>query len=572
VPRSESAPKVGSWHTGPVTDKLVAVVGQGYVGLAVSVRAVEVGYRVVGLDVDEDRIARLRAGESYVEDVTDPQVRDGLSCGRFVPSSRYDDVAGFDIAVITVPTPLREGLPDLSLIEESGRSLAPHLRPGVVVVLESTTYPGTTEELLAPILEAGSGLVAGVDFHLGYSPERIDPGNGTFGFVNIPKVVSGVNATSLKEVQGFYDTLTERTVVVSSCQVAELTKLLENTFRHVNVALVNEVAMFAHDLGINVWEAIDASSTKPFGYMRFTPGPGVGGHCLPVDPSYLSWQVKRRLGTPFRFVELANDLNSQMPDYVVRRISALLNGQRKAVNGSRILLLGLAYKKNSGDARESPAVRIANLLIGLGADVCAVDPHVTGVRTGADIRMVTLTADTVKSADIAVVLTDHDAFDYALTAEARLVLDTRNRRIPGAHVLLCRRGGPGQPADRQVALAAVGPPRHPRSPARGLAEAVDLASEERFLEPPLLSGGFAAEIGRPSGEASLVVGQSANGSGRPADSDRVAGDGSSHYRPCAYDDVRPDIGAGQEYRAEADEDIVADGDAPEDLDVGAGAP
>jgi len=413
----------------------VVVIGQGYVGLPLSVAAVGAGYQVVGLDLDHERIHRLTEGVSYVEDVSGQQASALIDSGRFLPTTSYADCAGFDLAVITVPTPLAEGVPDLSFIEQSGRALAEHVRPGCTVVLESTTYPGTTEELLAPILEAGSKLRAGSDFYLGYSPERIDPGNPRFGFTNTPKVVSGVDAESLRVVKAFYDTLIEQTVPVSSPKVAELTKLLENTFRHVNIALVNELAMFANDLGIDVWEAIDASSTKPFGYMRFTPGPGVGGHCLPIDPSYLSWDVKRRLGTAFRFVELANDVNDHMPDYVVRRITALLNNERKAVNGSRLLLLGLAYKKNTSDARESPAVRVAEALLALGADVRAADPHVLTTHSRMEIPRAEFTPDEVGAADLVVVLTDHDAFDYRLLEDARAVFDTR-RVVPGKRDLL----------------------------------------------------------------------------------------------------------------------------------------
>lgn len=408
----------------------VAVVGQGYVGLPLAARAIEVGYDVIGLDFDERRIERLAAGESYVEDVPSAQVQAMLDTGRYLPTARYAECQNFDFAIITVPTPLRDGLPDLTFIERAGAALAPFIRAGSTIVLESTTYPGTTEELLAPILERGSGLVAGRDFKLGYSPERIDPGNTEFSFVSTPKVVSGVDEDSLASIKEFYDTLIESTVAVSTCKVAELTKLLENTFRHVNIALVNELAMYAHDLGIDVWEAIDASSTKPFGYMRFTPGPGVGGHCLPIDPSYLSWDVKRRLGTAFRFVELANDVNDHMPDYVVRRVGALLNKQRRAVNGSRILLLGLAYKKNTGDARESPAVAVAERLLALGADVRAVDPHVPMGPTTSSIPRAELDASAVSDSDLVIVLTDHDAFDYSLLESAAEVLDTR-RVVPG---------------------------------------------------------------------------------------------------------------------------------------------
>lgn len=405
------------------------MVGQGYVGLPLAMRAVEVGYDVVGLEAEKERVVRLLSGDSYVEDVSHTQLGAALDSGRYLPTTDPGVASDFAIAVITVPTPLRDGSPDLSFIEDAGRALSPLLRPGATVVLESTTYPGTTQELLGPILEAGSGLLAGRDFHLGYSPERIDPGNHVHGFVNTPKVVSGVDAASLTAIRSFYDALVERTVVVSTPKEAELTKLLENTFRHVNIALVNELAVFAHDLGIDVWEAIDAASTKPFGYLRFTPGPGVGGHCLPIDPSYLSWQVKRTLGHSFRFVELANDVNAQMPDYVVQRISELLNRERKAVNGSTVLLLGLAYKKGTSDARESPSVRIAELLARGGADVRIVDPRAElGLLSLAQpllARQVELTAAEVAQADVAVLLVDHDEFDLDLLS-GTTVLDTRN--------------------------------------------------------------------------------------------------------------------------------------------------
>jgi len=413
----------------------VLVVGQGYVGLPLAMRAVEVGHSVVGYDVDESRVKRIAAGQSYVEDVPNVTLERALESGRYTPSSESRACAGFDVAIITVPTPLTEGVPDLSHIEDAGRLLARFLRPGTTVVLESTTYPGTTEELLAPILEAGSGLTAGTDFSLGYSPERIDPGNHTWGIVETPKVVSGVNELSLDRIRRFYDSLVDRTVPVSSPSVAELTKLLENTFRHVNVALVNELAMFASDLGIDVWEAIDAASTKPFGYMRFTPGPGVGGHCLPVDPSYLSWRVRRRLGQSFRFVELANDVNDHMPEYVVTRLVAALNRSRRAVNGSRFLLLGLAYKRNTGDARESPALAVAERLLSLGAQVHACDPHVLSEQVDPRVVLVECDEDEIAGADVVVLLVDHDAFDLErVTRRARFVFDTRNRLAAAANV------------------------------------------------------------------------------------------------------------------------------------------
>ncbi len=408
--------------------KLVAVIGQGYVGLPVAMRAAEQGYRVVGIDLDERRIASLNAGESYVEDIPHEQLQRATAEGSYHATTDYADAAGFDFAVITVPTPLRESLPDLSFIESSGASLAPLLTKGSTVVLESTTYPGTTEELLVPILEAGSGMKAGVDFHVGYSPERIDPGNATWGFVETPKVVSGVNAASLSRVQGFYDTLIDTTVPVSSPKEAELTKLLENTFRHVNIALVNELAIFAHQLGVNVWESIDAAATKPFGFMKFTPGPGVGGHCLPVDPSYLSWQVRRKLGQSFRFVELANDINDHMPDYVVQRLMQVLNSGGRAVKGSKIVLVGLAYKRNSSDIRESPSLRLIELLREYGADLVAVDDHVEDYRWPEGVTKATLDAGLVADADALILITDHDDLDMSLLEASKTpVLDTRNR-------------------------------------------------------------------------------------------------------------------------------------------------
>lgn len=406
----------------------VVVAGQGYVGLPVAVRAVEVGYQVVGFDPDHDRVKRLNEGESYVEDVSDGTLRAVLETGRYVASSEARACAGFDYAIITVPTPLSERAPDLSYIESAATVLARYLRPGATVVLESTTYPGTTEELVVPLLEEGSGLVAGDDFHVGYSPERIDPGNSRHTFVNTPKVVSGIDAGSLRVVQALYETLVDSVVPVSGTAEAELTKLLENTFRHVNVALVNELAMFAGDMGIDIYEAIEAASTKPFGFMRFVPGPGVGGHCLPIDPSYLSWSVRHSLGRSFRFVELANDINDHMPEHVVRRLSASLSDRfRLAVNGSRILVLGLSYKANTGDVRESPAVAVAERLVEMGAEVRAVEPHVQQVGDSR-IALVELTREEVAGADAVVLLTDHDAFDLAAVADAaRYVLDTRFR-------------------------------------------------------------------------------------------------------------------------------------------------
>jgi UDP-N-acetyl-D-glucosamine dehydrogenase len=411
------------------------IVGQGYVGLPLAMRAVERGHDVVGFDVDKAKVDLLASGSSYVEDIPDARLAAALASGRYKPSSDPADLAGFDVAVISVPTPLREGIPDLTYIEDSAAILGSHLRPGACVILESTTYPGTTEELVGPILEEASGLTAGVDFQLGYSPERIDPGNATWTFENTPKVVSGIDEASLARVKGFYDSLVERTVPVRSPKEAELTKLLENTFRHVNIALVNELAMFARDLGIDIWEAIDAAESKPFGFMPFRPGPGVGGHCLPIDPSYLSWRVKRSLGQTFRFVELANEINEHMPDYVVRRLAAALNAREMPVKGRRILVLGLSYKRNTGDDRESPTTKVIQLLTLLEAQVAVADPHVDPARSHAagDAERVELTAEEVARADAVLVMVDHDDFDLDLVRDHPLVLDTR-RCVEGPNV------------------------------------------------------------------------------------------------------------------------------------------
>jgi UDP-N-acetyl-D-glucosamine dehydrogenase len=405
----------------------IAVVGQGYVGLPLALRSTEVGFPVVGYDVTAARIAELRAGRSYVEDVADERLADALDAG-FVPSCDPADLRDFDVAIITVQTPLHEGLPDLSYIERAAAELAEALRPGALVVLESTTYPGTTEELLRPILEAG-GLRAETDFFLGYSPERIDPGNSDWTLVNTPKVVSGTGPDSLAAVEAYYASIVDKIVPVASTAEAELTKLLENTFRHVNIALVNELAMFARDLGVDIWSAIDASATKPYGFMRFTPGPGVGGHCLPIDPSYLAWRVERQLGHRFRFVELANEVNRGMPDYVVSRAVSMLNDERRAVNGSRILVLGLSYKPGTSDWRESPGMVIVEELLALGADVRAHDAHVPDVaQLGPSVARVPCSIEEIAAADLVVLCVDHPDLPYdEIVANARLVLDTRGR-------------------------------------------------------------------------------------------------------------------------------------------------
>lgn len=409
------------------TQKLI-VIGQGYVGLPVAMTAVQKGFQVVGVDTAIERIDSLARGISYIDDVASDTLAAAIESGRYVPTDDYGQTENFDFAIITVPTPLRDSLPDLSFVKDSAKSIGSHIKPGATVILESTTHPGTTEELLVPILEQRSGLTAGKDFFVGYSPERIDPGNTRYGFINTPKVVSGINSASLTKVNQVYSALVDKTIQVSGPKEAELSKLLENTFRHVNIALVNELAMFASQLDIDIWEVIDAAATKPFGFMRFTPGPGVGGHCLPVDPSFLSWQVKKELGQNFRFVELANDVNDHMPNYVVQRIINLLsNKAKKAINGANILVIGLSYKRDTGDVRESPALKIIGLLKALGARVSAIDPHVNHYNWPADVSYKELTMETLEAADLVVIATAHSSLDLPLINKSEaLIFDAQN--------------------------------------------------------------------------------------------------------------------------------------------------
>jgi len=404
---------------------IVAVIGQGYVGLPVAVRAAEVGFKVIGVESNVSRLEALQSCVSFVEDVSDEALVNATSLG-YRAVANLGDAPVPDIIVISVPTPLKDGLPDLGFIREAALDVGEVLVKGACVILESTTYPGTTEEFLLPILCERSGLDRG-DFLLGYSPERIDPGNPNFGLVNTPKVVSGIDEDSSEVVAAFFGALVDQVVPVASCAEAEMTKLLENTFRHVNIALVNELARFSADLGVDIWRVIDAASTKPFGFMRFTPGPGVGGHCLPIDPSYLAWQVRQRSGQPFRFVELANDINDHMPDYVVERVVAMLNDERKPVKDSRIIALGLAYKANSSDWRESPSLAVVRKLRELGAEVTVCDPAISK-STPVPEDIVISGVDAISGeVDLAVVLTAHDLFDWDWVARSfPLILDTRN--------------------------------------------------------------------------------------------------------------------------------------------------
>lgn len=408
----------------------VVVAGQGYVGLPLAVRAAEVGHRVVGYDVNPHRIKKLTAGESYVQDVPSSQLRAVLDSGAYRASDDAAALAGFDIAVITVPTPLRDGVPDLTYIQTCARTLGEHLRPGATVVLESTTYPGTTKEVLLPILEEASGLRGGADFLVGFSPERMAPGNKKrWSFEGTPKLVSGIDAKSLDTIKGFYDGVFSTTVPVSGTRVAEMAKLIENIFRFVNISLVNELATLAAPLGVNIWEAIDAAATKPFGFTRFTPGPGVGGHCLPVDPLFLSWKVQQQLGVPFRFVELADDVNRAMPGYIVQRVTEALGKRGVSVSGARILLLGMTYKINATDLRESPSARIAELLLGLGATVRGAEPNLPDCDDAElHVPLVDANAQEVAASDAVVLLMDHALFDLSMIEKtAPYVFDCRNR-------------------------------------------------------------------------------------------------------------------------------------------------
>jgi UDP-N-acetyl-D-glucosamine dehydrogenase len=406
----------------------VAIIGLGYVGLPLAVAAATAGCPVVGYDIAQGHVDRLASGASPIEDVSDLQLKEALATGILRVTAHPNELAKCRAYVICVPTPLVDKAPDLSMVMSAVETVAINLSPGNLVVLESTTYPGTTEDLVAPRLAEITGLQAGRDYHLAFSPERIDPGNRTFGVTNTPKIVGGLGPTAAQAAVEFYGRFIEDVHVVSSPREAEMAKLLENTFRHVNIALVNEMAVFCQELGVNLWEAIDAAATKPFGFMAFKPGPGVGGHCIPIDPSYLSWQV-RRLGYSFRFVELACEINDRMPDYVVARAGELLNRDRKAVNGSRILVAGVAYKRDVSDVRETPAATLVRRLLARGAEVSWHDPHVEqfdGLPAAAR-RVRDLSEKVLNSFDLVLIHTDHAAYDWAWIAQhSALVLDTRN--------------------------------------------------------------------------------------------------------------------------------------------------
>lgn len=418
----------------------VLVVGLGYVGLPLAVRAAEVGHTVVGVDLDEEKIRALCAGLSYVEDVTDEQIASLTEAGRFSARSGHEVAHGdapveFDIAVIAVPTPLRDRVPDLSCVEGASRMVGRALVPGASVVLESTSYPGTSEGLLSEVLEEASGLVPGRDFHLGFSPERIDPGSSHYTLANTPKLVSATTTAGLRVIDAFYSSIVDRTVLVSSPRVAEMAKVFENTQAYVNIALVNELSEICRDLEIDIYEVIDAAMTKGHSVARWTPGPGVGGHCLPIDPMYLAWQARTRLRQPLRMVELADEINQARPDRVVRRAAGLLGAREANLRGAEVLVLGVAYKPSVGDLRESPAVEVVKLLVARGACVTVADPHVTVWTMTPRLELEDLTS-ALRRFDLVVVATDHEEFDYDKVAvEARLVLDCRHAVRQSANVV-----------------------------------------------------------------------------------------------------------------------------------------
>ena len=405
----------------------VAVVGQGYVGISLACAASEAGFSVLGTDVDGRRIDDLSAGVLSVPGVDAGLFQAGIDAGNVTFTADAGAVRAAQVVLICVPTPVRDHTPDLSFVEQAARDVAANLAPGGLVVLESTTYPGTTEELVRPILET-SGLTAGRDFLLAYSPERIDPGNVEFGLKNTPKIVGGITPEATGLTTLFYEQLVDKVIAVSSCKAAELAKLLENTFRHVNVALVNEMASLCHEMGIDVWEVTEAAATKPFGFMPFSPGPGVGGHCIPLDPAYLAWQIRRDAGHQFRILEQAQDINAQMPTYVAARIGEALSDAGKPVRGARVFVLGVAYKPDVGDTRESPALRVIGTLRRRGAIVAYNDPHAGEIQVaGEHLRSTDLTQRELAKADCVALLTPHRAYDLEWVADhSELIFDARN--------------------------------------------------------------------------------------------------------------------------------------------------
>ena len=422
-----------TWE-GRTMDVDLVVIGLGYVGLPLAREATFSGLRVAGYDLKSEVVAGLNEGRSHVDDISDASVREMLERG-FRATSREDEVGRPNTVVICVPTPLSaESLPDLTAVRGAVAMVGRILRPGMLVVLESTTYPGTTDEVVRPLLEQSSGLTAGTDFFLAFSPERIDPGNKVYGLRNTPKVVGGQTPACADAAMRFYGKLCDQVVRAKSTREAEMAKLLENTYRHVNIAMVNEMAVFCHELGVDLRDAIQCAATKPFGFQAFYPGPGVGGHCIPIDPNYLSYKV-RTLGYPFRFVELAQEINGKMPTYVADRAAELLNDCGKALKGARVLLLGVTYKKDVADQRESPSQAIARKLFARGAVLSYHDPYVLRwAVAGSSIHRTEQLNTEVASADLVILLQDHSSYDLdVISRTARLILDTRGR-VVGPHV------------------------------------------------------------------------------------------------------------------------------------------
>ena len=414
----------------------IAVVGLGYVGLPLSLQFARSCVEVVGLDIDAEKVEALNKGQSYIKHIASDAIAEFTGAGKFAASTDFSQVKEVDAVIICVPTPLNKNRePDISFVLNTGRAVAPHLRKGTVVVLESTTYPGTTDEDLREVLESGSGMKAGVDFHLAFSPEREDPGNPSSIVATIPKIVGGLTPECLKKAMEVYSKAIKELIPVSSCRVAEAAKLLENIFRSVNIALVNELKQVYGAMGIDIWEVISAAKTKPFGFMAFYPGPGLGGHCIPIDPFYLTWKA-REYGKHTRFIELAGEINTQMPELVVRRVADALNEEGKAVKGSRVLILGLAYKPNVDDQRESPSYVLMTALSERGAEVEYYDPYVPMIRPTrehsrwAGKKSVDWNRASIASFDLVLIATNHDSVNYEELGDwAQCIVDTRNAMV-----------------------------------------------------------------------------------------------------------------------------------------------
>ncbi len=414
---------MGTWRP-----SAVGVIGLGYVGLPLAVGFAEAGLTVRGVEQNPDKVARVNSGDSYIDDVSSARLQADIVSGVLTASTEFSTLKDCDAVVVCVPTPLTVNkAPDVSYIERVSRALVPWLHKGELVVLESTTFPGTTDEVMLPILES-SGLKAGVDFYLAFSPERVDPGNAHYNTLNTPKVVGGLDPASTERASTLYALVVPQVYPVSSCRAAEMAKLLENTFRLVNVSLINELAVLCEKMGMDIWEVIEAAKTKPYGFMPFYPGPGIGGHCIPIDPFYLSWKAKE-YDIDLAFVETAGKVNDAMPGYVVDKVAFALNSVAQAMRGAHVLVLGVAYKKDISDLRESPALKVIEKLKQWGADVSYFDSHVDeACMAGVTLRSLPfLDADVVRSADCVVILTEHGSVDYAMVEEnARLIVDTRN--------------------------------------------------------------------------------------------------------------------------------------------------